>query len=172
MSNKKIKSPKQLVKIISKYKKKKRKIAFTNGCFDILHPGHISYLEEAKRKSDVLIVALNADSSVRRIKGQARPISKLRDRQRIVAALESVDYVTSFSETTPLRLISRLKPDLLIKGGDWKATDIVGRKVVAKYGGKAVSVKYKKGYSTSSIVKKIKKSSLRGGRGPTKQFQK
>ena len=157
MSNRKIKSPKQLGKIISQCKKKKRKVAFTNGCFDILHPGHISYLKEAKEKSAVLIVALNTDSSVRRIKGPTRPIAKLRDRQRAVAALESVDYVTSFPETTPLRLISELKPDLLIKGGDWKAKDIVGRKVVAKYGGKAISVKYIKGYSTSSIIKKIKR---------------
>lgn len=157
MSNRKIKSLKQLKRIISKCKKKKRKVAFTNGCFDILHPGHISYLEDAKKRADILIVALNTDSSVRLIKGPARPIMKLKNRQKLVAALENVDYVTSFSETTPLRLITQLRPDLVIKGGDWKVKDIVGREVITKYGGKAVSVKYKKGHSTTGIVRKIKR---------------
>src|SRR3990167_3688761 len=97
MSNKKIKSPGQLKKIIAESKKRKKRIAFTNGCFDILHAGHISYLETAKSKADILVVALNTDSSVKKIKGHSRPIFALKDRQRVVAALESVDYVTSFS---------------------------------------------------------------------------
>ncbi len=155
LSNTKIKNIKQLKAIINKCRKKGEKIAFTNGCFDILHPGHILYLKDAKKRADVLIVALNTDWSVKRIKGPSRPIMKLRDRERIVAALESVDYVISFSETTPERLISQLKPDFVIKGGDWKAKDIVGRKVVANYGGKAVSVRYRKGYSSSNIIQKI-----------------
>lgn len=163
MNNKKIKNPEQLKKIISECKKRKKKIAFTNGCFDILHAGHVSYLKDAKKRADILIAALNTDSSVRRIKGPSRPVAGLRDRQEVIAALESVDYVTSFPETTPLRLISKLKPDLVVKGGDWKVKDIVGREAVAAYGGKAISVKYRKGYSTSSIIRKIKKSSLRGG---------
>ena len=155
LSKTKIKNIKQLKAVINKRSKKGEKIAFTNGVFDLLHVGHVIYLKDAKKRADVLIVALNTDSSVKRIKDSSRPIMKLRDRQRLVAALESVDYVTSFSETTPERLISQLKPDFVIKGGDWKVKDIVGRKVVANYGGKAVSVRYRKGYSSSNIIQKI-----------------
>lgn len=157
MSSTKIKSPEQLRRIVSGCRKRKERIAFANGCFDILHAGHINYLEDAKKKCDVLIVALNTDSSVRQIKGSSRPIVKLRDRQKIIAALEIVDYVTSFSETTPKRLISQLRPDLVVKGGDWKVKDIIGREAVADYGGRAVSVRYRKGYSTSNIIHKIAK---------------
>lgn len=157
MSNTKIKNLKDLKRIISELRKKKKKIAFTNGCFDILHPGHIKYLEDAKKKSDILIVALNTDSSVRRIKGPARPIIKLKDRQKIVAALEVVDYVTSFSQASPEKLIRQLMPDFVIKGGDWKVKDIVGADIITSYGGEAISVKYHKGYSTSSIIGRISK---------------
>jgi len=156
MTSRKIKSPGQLKKIIFRCKKGKKRIAFTNGCFDILHHGHISYLEAAKNKADILVVALNTDVSIKKIKGLSRPIMKLKDRQSIVAALACVDYVTSFNETTPLNLIKEIKPDLIIKGADWKVNDIVGGKFVSSYGGKAVNVKYLKGYSTTDIIEKIK----------------
>ncbi len=155
MTTKKIKSPEQLKRIIAARKKRKEKIAFTNGCFDILHPGHISYLEQASKKGDVFVVALNTDSSVRRIKGPLRPIMPLKDRQRVMAALECVDYITSFNEPTPLKIITMLKPNFIIKGADWKVKDIVGRDVVSAYGGKAIAIKYIKGYSTSDIINKI-----------------
>jgi len=156
MSNKKIKNSKQLETIISRCKKEGKRVAFTNGCFDILHPGHISYLEAAKKRCDILVVALNTDLSVRQIKGPARPVMKLKDRQKIIAALEVVDYVTSFSETTPRKLIGQLKPGLVIKGGDWSVKNIVGKNIVNSYGGKAISVKYLKGYSSNSIIQRIK----------------
>lgn len=165
MHNKKIKNCMQLKKIVSQVKKKNKKIAFTNGCFDLLHVGHIEYLKSAKKMADILIVALNTDTSIRKIKGPARPIMKLKDRQRIIAALESVDYVTSFSESTPLSLIRKLKPDLIIKGADWKVKDIVGKNFVAAYGGRAVNVKYQKGYSTAGILEEISKRL-----GKTKDF--
>ena len=156
MISKKIKTQNQLKAIISKQRKKKT-IAFTNGCFDILHSGHVEYLEEAKKRADILIVGLNTDSSVRKIKGPRRPVVALVDRQKVTAALESVDYVTSFSEPTPLELISKLKPHLIIKGGDWKPKNIVGRSIVSCYGGKAISVKYRKGHSSTGILKKMKR---------------
>ncbi|MFH0731856.1 MAG: D-glycero-beta-D-manno-heptose 1-phosphate adenylyltransferase [Candidatus Omnitrophota bacterium] len=155
MNTCKIIKPEQLKGIISAHKKNGRKIAFTNGCFDLLHPGHVSYLTAAKKRCDILIVALNTDSSIRQIKGDLRPIMKLADRQKVVAALEAVDYVTSFPQKTPLKLISELKPDFVIKGGDWKAKDIIGADIVACYGGKAISVNYKNGYSSSDIIRKI-----------------
>ncbi|MBN1405457.1 MAG: D-glycero-beta-D-manno-heptose 1-phosphate adenylyltransferase [Candidatus Omnitrophica bacterium] len=155
MTTAKIKSHKQLTAIVSSLKRKKKKVAFTNGCFDILHAGHVKYLEDAAKKADILIVALNTDSSIRRIKGPIRPLTKLKDRQYVVAALGCVDYVTSFSEPTPLALIKNLKPDFIIKGADWKVSDIVGRDFVSTYGGIAATVLYKKGYSTTAIIKKI-----------------
>lgn len=128
---------------------------FTNGCFDILHYGHVKYLEDARHKGDCLIVALNSDSSVRRIKGNKRPIVKEKDRARILAGLESVDYVVIFSQDTPLKAIKYLKPDILVKGADWGLKDIVGRDVVLKYGGKTAVIKFLKGYSTTNLINKI-----------------
>lgn len=155
MINKKIKSPQQLVKILTQFRKKGKKIAFTNGCFDILHLGHVTYLESAKKMADILVLALNSDHSVKKIKGSMRPVTKLRERQKIIAALESVDYVTAFSESTPLKLITKLKPDIIVKGGDWRVEDIVGKDFVSSYGGKAVNIKYLKGHSTSDVLKKL-----------------
>lgn len=155
MINKKIKSPQQLVKILTRFRKKGKKIAFTNGCFDILHLGHVTYLESAKKMADILVLALNSDHSVKKIKGSMRPVTKLRERQKIIAALESVDYVTAFSESTPLKLITKLKPDIIVKGGDWRVEDIVGKDFVSSYGGKAVNIKYLKGHSTSDVLKKL-----------------
>ena len=156
----KIKSPKELRDIILRLKKKGRKIGFTNGCFDILHYGHISYLERAKRIASTLIVAVNTDNSVKRIKGKKRPILDLKDRMRIVAALESVDFVTSFNQDTPLDLIKLLKPDVIIKGGDWNKNKVVGKDIVESFGGSVVVLPYVKGKSRTKIIQKIDKDSL------------
>ena len=153
----KIKTHKELKGIISRLKNKGRKIAFTNGCFDILHSGHVVYLQNAKRLADILVVAINSDSSVERIKGKPRPVMKLRDRMRIVAALESTDFVTFFSQSTPLNLIKLFKPDILVKGGDWQKDKIVGREIVESYGGCVIALPFIKGQSSSRIVRKIGK---------------
>jgi len=156
MLSQKIKTQKALQAIAVKIARSGRKIVFTNGCFDILHAGHIDYLTKAKRLADVLIVGLNSDSSVRKIKGKKRPVVKQKDRAMILAALECVDYITIFSQKTPDALIRLVKPHLLIKGADWKKSKIVGKEFVESYGGKIVTIPLLKGCSTSSIIKKIK----------------
>jgi D-beta-D-heptose 7-phosphate kinase/D-beta-D-heptose 1-phosphate adenosyltransferase len=151
----KIKSLAALKKITSRLKKRGKKIVFTNGCFDLLHFGHAKYLEEAKGKGDVLVVAVNSDRSVRKIKGKLRPLVKQNDRLSVLAALESVDYVFLFNEETPLRVIRELKPDILIKGADWNKNNIVGADIVRKLGGRVLTVKLAKGRSTTNLIKKI-----------------
>ncbi len=131
---------------------------FTNGCFDLLHYGHIRYLEAARKKGDILVVALNSDASIKRIKGKNRPIISQGDRLGTIAALEKVDYVTSFGEDTPLKLIKMLKPDFLVKGADWKKRDIVGADYVRGYGGRVDTIKLSRGRSTTEIIKKIAES--------------
>ncbi|KPK43016.1 MAG: glycerol-3-phosphate cytidylyltransferase [Omnitrophica WOR_2 bacterium SM23_29] len=153
----KIKSNKELRNIILRFKGKGKKIAFTNGCFDILHYGHVNYLQKAKRLADILVVAINTDSSVKRIKGKDRPVINLKDRISTVAALESVDFVTSFNQDTPLNLIKLLKPDILVKGGDWNKNKIVGKDVVESVGGRVIKLPYVKGHSSSKIIKRIGK---------------
>ena len=142
--------------LVKAAKKDSKKIVFTNGCFDLLHPGHITYLSEAKKLGDRLIVALNTDRSVKRLKGNKRPINSLRHRALQVAALDSVDWVTSFSQDTPLKLIKELEPDVLVKGQDYKVKDIVGSKEVLSKGGQVKTIKLVKGFSTSNLIKKIK----------------
>lgn len=137
-------------------RKKGKKIAFTNGCFDILHIGHVRYLREAKKTADILVLALNSDASVKKIKGEKRPLVPQEDRAEIMAALEFIDFVTIFDETTPLKLINLLKPDVLIKGGDWAEDDVVGRDEIKKWGGKLMLIPEIKGKSTTSIVDKIR----------------
>lgn len=153
----KIRTQKELKRIIGKLKKQGKRIAFTNGCFDILHYGHIKYLEDAKAKADILVVALNSDASIKRIKGCLRPINTQADRARVLGALSAIDYVTIFNEETPLKLIQLVKPDILIKGGDWQMRKIVGADFVRTYGGKALTIPYIKGYSTTKLIEKIKK---------------
>lgn len=131
------------------------KVVFTNGCFDLIHAGHVSYLEEAKSLGDILIVALNADESVRKLKGPHRPIVNQQDRQRVIAAMASVDFVTLFAEDTPFDLIRLLLPDVLVKGGDWQIADIVGSDVVIQNGGQVRSLKFIEGNSTTNIEQKI-----------------
>jgi rfaE bifunctional protein nucleotidyltransferase chain/domain len=152
----KIQSLSKLSKIVQRAKNQKKKVVFTNGCFDIIHTGHVTYLEKARKLGHVLIVALNTDASVRKLKGKNRPINKLADRQRVMAALESVSYVTSFNEPTPLKLINVLKPNILTKGGDWKVHQIVGAKEVQSWRGKVFSIAFVKGRSTTKILNKIK----------------
>ena len=152
----KVKKLGELKKIIAKLKKKHKKIVFTNGCFDILHYGHLRYLEKSKALGSVLVVELNSDSSVKKIKGKNRPIKSQRERGALLASLEFVDYVTIFNERTPERLIKALTPDILVKGADWKKKDIVGSNHVKKTGGRVVTVPFVKGYSTTRILKRIK----------------
>lgn len=153
----KIKNLNSLKKIVSRIKKQGKKIVFTNGCFDILHYGHAKYLEDAKRKGDILIVGVNNDRSVRRIKGNKRPIVNESDRISLIAALESVDYAVLFNEDTPIKVIEALSPNILVKGADWEKGNIVGEDIVSKLGGKVVRIKLVKGRSTSNIIKKIAK---------------
>ncbi len=140
------------------WKKQGLRCVFTNGCFDILHEGHVRYLEEARRLGDVLIVALNDDQSVRRLKGPTRPINGESSRSIVVAALESVTAVTLFGTDTPEGLIKALTPDILVKGGDWEVHSIVGADWVLSHGGNVYSLPYYKGFSTSLIEQKMKSS--------------
>jgi|SRR3972149_9958672 len=147
----------ELIQIRKKAKKENKKVVFTNGCFDLLHRGHIEYLKKAKKLGDILIVGLNSDSSVKKIKGEGRPIQGQADRAVILASLYFVDYVCIFNELTPLKLISKLIPDILAKGGDWKVKDIVGKDIVESHGGKVLSIKMVKGKSTRNIIQTILK---------------
>ncbi len=132
-----------------------KKVVFTNGCFDIIHPGHIALLKKAKELGDVLIVGINSDSSIKKIKGKGRPIFTEKDRAEVLLAIRYVDYVTIFSEETPLETIKAAKPDVLVKGGDWTVETTVGREFVESRGGKVVIVPYIHGYSTTSIIEKV-----------------
>jgi len=154
----KIKNSRQLKQISSKLRKQKKKIVFTNGCFDLLHLGHIKYLEDAKKRGDVLVVAVNSDASVRRIKGEKRPLVNQNDRLKIIAALASVDYVLLFNEDTPLEVIRQIKPHILVKGADWKNKSIIGSDFVKSYGGRVCTIKFIKNHSTTSLIKKIVKA--------------
>ncbi|MEO6695715.1 MAG: D-glycero-beta-D-manno-heptose 1-phosphate adenylyltransferase [Ignavibacteria bacterium] len=138
-----------------KIKKENSKLVFTNGCFDILHKGHILYLNEAKSLGDYLILGVNSDLSVKKIKGNDRPINNENDRALLLDNLKAVDFVIVFQEATPYELISKIIPDYLVKGGDWKEEDIIGSDVVTANGGKVVSLQFVKDYSTTGILKKI-----------------
>ncbi len=133
------------------------RVVFTNGCFDLIHPGHVRYLRAAKKLGDVLVVALNSDASVRRLKGPTRPLVAESDRCEVMAALEMVDYVTLFTQDTPYELIKLLRPDILVKGGDWKVADIVGADLVLAAGGKVRSLHFADGYSTTRLVEQARK---------------
>lgn len=146
---------KDVAVLCDKLRRKKKTIVFTNGVFDILHMGHVSYLSKARDLGDVLIIGLNTDKSVKKIKGPKRPINKQSDRAGILSALEFVDYVVSFSEETPEKLIKLIKPDVLVKGADYKIKDIVGSEFVTSYGGKVKRIGLLKGRSTTRVVKKV-----------------
>ena len=154
--NQGVQSLAQLEKLINLSRRNSEKIIMTNGCFDILHAGHIAYLEEAKALGDKLIVAVNDDNSVRQLKGSKRPINSLDDRMRVLSGLTSVDWVISFSEDTPINLIEILQPDLLVKGGDYQIDEVIGGKEVIKNGGDVKILSFKKGFSSTSIIEKLK----------------
>ena len=138
---------------IKSLKKIGKRIVFTNGCFDLLHTGHLHVLKEAKKHGDILVVALNTDASVKRFKGDSRPIKKLEERIALMAALEIVDFVTIFDQDTPYELIKFLKPDVLVKGGDYQKEEIAGADIVQANGGEVVIIDYKNGYSTTNLIK-------------------
>lgn len=156
MIHKKIQTQAELFDTIKEEKALGKKIGFTNGCFDILHAGHVKYLNEAKKECDVLIVGVNSDSSVRIIKGEKRPINNQNDRMEVLSAIECIDFITLFEEDTPQKLIEKLTPDVLFKGGDWKENDIAGSDYVKSNGGKVKIIPYAEGYSTTNIIKKMK----------------
>ena len=149
---KKIQDKNNLKNICTELRAERKKIVFTNGCFDILHAGHIKYLEKAKKLGDVLIVGLNSDKSVSKIK-PGRPVNNEKNRATVLSALEMVDYITIFSEETPYDLIKVVRPDVLVKGGDWKKKDIIGSDIAKE----TYSLPYLKGFSTTGIIEKISK---------------
>ncbi|MGB9774180.1 MAG: D-glycero-beta-D-manno-heptose 1-phosphate adenylyltransferase [Bacteroidota bacterium] len=146
----------ELIELRKALRQEGKRVVFTNGCFDILHRGHIEYLKRARVFGDVLIVAVNSDLSVRRLKGEQRPIIPEEDRAEIVASLGVVDYVTIFDEDTPYHLILDLVPDVLVKGADWKAEEVVGRDVVEAAGGRVVTVDYIPDRSTTRIIETVR----------------
>ncbi len=154
--NKIIKNWQELSRIITSVRPGK-KIVFTNGCFDILHIGHIHYLKEARSLGDYLVLAINSDESVRKLKGEERPLQNQEDRSEILAALECVSFVSVFAEPTPLEIIKVVKPDILVKGGDWPEEKIIGYDFVKSYGGVTKSLRFVEGRSTTAIVEKIKR---------------
>jgi len=146
--------------IIQKEKEKGKKIVFTNGCFDIIHAGHVDYLEKAKSLGTFLVVGLNSDESVKRLKGPTRPVNPVDQRKKVLQALKPVDLVIVFEEDTPERLIKEIKPDVLVKGGDWKIENIVGADFVMSYGGKVYTIDFVYDTSTTKIIEKVKNESV------------
>ncbi len=153
----KIKSWNEIASALKSERAQNKKVVFTNGCFDVIHSGHVLYLEEAKALGDILVVGLNSDSSVKRLKGSERPINTQADRALVLSALQSVDYVTFFEEDTPLELIKALVPDILVKGGDWSEEGIVGSDIVKESGGVVKSLSFVPGKSSTSIINAMKK---------------
>lgn len=135
--------------------RKNKKVVFTNGCFDILHRGHLSYLNEAKSLGDILVIGVNSDKSVKRLKGENRPINSELDRVFMLENLKAVDFVFIFEEDTPYELIKKIQPNILVKGGDWKPEQIVGHDIVEALGGKTLSLNFEDGYSTTNLIKKV-----------------
>ncbi|MCS7014047.1 MAG: D-glycero-beta-D-manno-heptose 1-phosphate adenylyltransferase [Chloroherpetonaceae bacterium] len=142
-------------KLVSRIKQQGKTVVFTNGCFDILHAGHVQYLEKAKALGDFLVVAINSDASVRRLKGEHRPINSEQDRAYILSRLKPVDAVVLFDDDTPLRIIEALLPDVLVKGGDWALDKIVGKEVVEAHGGEVRTIAFLDGRSTTGTIEKI-----------------
>jgi rfaE bifunctional protein nucleotidyltransferase chain/domain len=154
---KKSKTVEELLSIRKDLKSSGKKVVMTNGCFDLLHGGHIHLFREAKKYGDILIVALNDDASITKIKGPNRPIFKLKERIEILEAVEAIDFLVSFKEETPKKLISLILPDVLVKGGDWGEDEIVGREEVESAGGEVVVAPYLPGSSTTEIIEKVLK---------------
>lgn len=151
-----VKSLSEIKSLRKKFKEQKKKVVFTNGCFDLIHAGHVDYLTKAKALGDILIVGMNTDDSVRRIKGDKRPILNQDERAFLISSLKPVDYVTFFNEDTPKEIIDEIIPDILVKGADWAKDKIVGRDVVEKNGGAVKTIKFVNDQSTSKIIESIK----------------
>ena len=145
----------EFIPLRAKLKENNKKAVFTNGCFDIIHRGHVTYLNEAKALGDILIIGLNSDASVKRLKGEGRPVNNEMDRAFVLNNLKSVDYVIIFDEDTPYELIKSIVPDFLVKGGDWKPEDIVGSDIVEAAGGRVLSLDFVGNYSTTGIINKV-----------------
>jgi len=154
-------SQEDLILHVAGRKRNGQVVVFTNGCFDLLHPGHLRCLEQARSLGNVLVVAINSDAGVRRLKGDARPVTPQDERAEILAALAFVDFVVIFDEPTPRELIARVLPNVLVKGGDWGADEIVGRAEVEAAGGRVVSVPLEPGYSTTAILERIRQQNPR-----------
>ena len=154
----KLKSLEEIKAIVVEARNHRKKIAFTNGCFDLLHRGHVHVLREARACGDVLIVGINSDESVKQIKGPARPVLPESDRCELVGAMEMVDFVVLFNEPDPYDLIAAIQPDVLVKGGDWNSEKIIGADLVEEGGGRVVVVPYIKGFSTTEILERIRNS--------------
>ena len=151
----KLKNLDELIALTAQARQNGKSVVFTNGCFDILHRGHVHLLRQAKAAGDLLIVALNSDRSVQEIKGDKRPVLPETDRIELIGAMEMVDYVIVFDEPDPYKLIAAIKPNVLAKGGDWSAEKIIGADVVEQAGGRVVVIPYLKGFSTSEIIERI-----------------
>lgn len=151
----KVKTLNELLPAIARHKQEGKKIVFTNGCYDLLHVGHVRCFKEARKLGDVLVVGLNSDRSVRALKGAPRPIVPEEERAEVLAALECIDYVTIFDQDNPRDIIAQVQPDILVKGGDWTVDTIVGRDIVESYGGKVLSLPLTAGVSTTAIVNDI-----------------
>ena len=147
----------ELKRLIDAMKHEHKRVVFTNGCFDILHPGHIRMLEKARSLGDALIVGINSDPSVQEIKGPQRPLIPESERAEVLAALESVDFVTVFGETTPRELIAEILPAILVKGSDWGPDEIIGREEVEAAGGQVISIPLEAGYSTTKLIERIRR---------------
>lgn len=150
-------SLKKLLPILQRLRRQGKRVAFTNGCFDLLHIGHLTTLEQIKRRADILVVAVNSDASIRKLKGPGRPVVPAGERARLVAALKPVDFVVIFSEPTPLNAIRAIRPDLLAKGGDWRPDRIVGAEIVKSYGGRVAVIPYVAGHSTTDLLCKSRR---------------
>ncbi len=152
----KLKTLDELIKIAAQARRNGKSVVFTNGCFDLLHRGHVHVLRQAKAVGDLLIVAINSDQSVKAIKGPTRPVAAEIDRLELIAAMEMVDYVILFDEPDPSKLITAIKPNVLAKGGDWGADEVVGADIVERQGGRVLLVPYLKGYSTTEMIERIR----------------
>ncbi len=153
----KIKHAAEAEKIVKDWQNAGMEVVFTNGCFDLIHIGHLKYLEEAKSLGQKLVIGLNSDASVSRLKGVSRPIKDVKNRSYLLACLQMVDLVVVFEEDTPLKLIEAIQPDILVKGGDWSVDQIVGSDYVLKKGGKVLSLQFLEGYSSTNLIEKILK---------------
>ena len=158
MTIKKVLPLAKAIEVVDELKRGGKRVVFTNGCFDLLHPGHTRYLAEARKLGDALLVAVNSDRSARALKGPGRPVMPQDERAEILAALECVDYLTIFDDLTPQAVIERMLPQVLVKGGDWEPTEIVGRSEVEAAGGKVVSIPVVPGFSTSALIRAAAKN--------------